>query len=78
LLDYPLAVASRLRELRSERAKLSPGAFTAAAVAARIGVTESAYLRWERGESAPRQRHVRALAREFGVSEAELGLIKAE
>ena len=55
-----------------ERAKTAPGAFTLAAIAARLGVTESAVSRWERGINRPTKRHQRALARVLGVTVEEL------
>ena len=63
---------TRLREIRMERAKTAPGAFTLAAIASRLGVTESAVSRWERGINQPTKRHLRALARVFGVTVEEL------
>lgn len=71
---YPDRVATRIRELRQERARQYPSAFTIAAVAHRIGVAESAVRRWETGVSRPRKRHARALARDLGVTLSELGL----
>ena len=50
-----------------------PAAFTLAAVAKRVGVTEAAMRRWEMGTSRPRARNLRALARELGVSVEQLG-----
>jgi transcriptional regulator with XRE-family HTH domain len=55
-----------------ERAKTAPGAFTLAAIASRLGVTESAVSRWERGINRPTKRHQRALARVLGVTVDEL------
>jgi transcriptional regulator with XRE-family HTH domain len=71
---YPEAVGNRLRELRLARARVAPSAFTLGALASRIGVDQSTLWRWERGTQRPTRRHVRALAREFAVSEADLGL----
>lgn len=65
---------NRIRELRQERIKLAPRAFTAASVAGRLGVTENTLLRWERGQAQPRKRHAQALAQELGVSVADLAL----
>jgi ribosome-binding protein aMBF1 (putative translation factor) len=65
---------SRIRELREERAKTAPAAFTRRALAQRLGVTEDMVRRWEVGGAKPRQRHARALAREFGIGVGELGL----
>jgi transcriptional regulator with XRE-family HTH domain len=74
---YPEAVSpTPLRQLREDRARLAPVAFTLAALAHRIGVSESAVWRWEQGIAVPRRRHLRALAREFGVSIEELGLTR--
>jgi len=63
---------TRLREIRLERAQTAPGAFTLAAIASRLGVTESAVSRWERGINTPTKRHQRALARVLGVTVEEL------
>lgn len=71
---YALAVANRIRELRLEHAKRSPVAFKAAKLADRIGVTESALLRWERGDTRPTKLHARKLAVEFGVTVDDLKL----
>jgi transcriptional regulator with XRE-family HTH domain len=68
---------NRIRALREERAKLLPALFTLTAVARRMGVAESTFRAWEQGSSQPRKRHIRALAREFGVSVEELGLDEA-
>jgi transcriptional regulator with XRE-family HTH domain len=65
---------SRIRELRRERAKVAPAAFTLEALARRLGVSTSTLVRWEAGASRPTRRHARALARELGVSVDELGL----
>jgi transcriptional regulator with XRE-family HTH domain len=65
---------NRVRELREERAKLLPALFTLTAVARRMGVAESTFRAWEQGTSRPRKRHARALAKEFGVTEADLQL----
>jgi hypothetical protein len=73
---YPLGVASsnRLRELRLDRAKVAPAAFTLGALASRLGVDQSTLWRWERGVQQPTRRHLRALAREFAVAVEDLGL----
>lgn len=65
---------TRLRELREERARTAPVAFTQAAIASRIGVSVNAYRAWESGHSHPRKRHLRALAREFGIPPEEFSL----
>jgi transcriptional regulator with XRE-family HTH domain len=65
---------NRIRELRLEHARQHPPAFTAAALAHRLGIDSSTLRRWERGVTRPTQRHARWLAREFGVSVAELQL----
>lgn len=65
---------SRVRELREERARATPAAFTQAAVARRLGVAESTLRAWETGASVPRKRHARALARDLGVSVEDLEL----
>jgi transcriptional regulator with XRE-family HTH domain len=67
-------MASRIRELRELRMRDYPTLFTARALSARIGVTESAYLRWEAGTARPRARHAATLAKELGVEVFELGL----
>jgi transcriptional regulator with XRE-family HTH domain len=68
---------NRIRELRLERAKLAPSAFTLAALALRLGVTEWTVRAWEHGRSRPTSRHARRLAKEFGVSVDDLGLTAA-
>jgi transcriptional regulator with XRE-family HTH domain len=73
LHGYAFAV-NRIRELRLEHARQHPPAFTAAALAHRLGIDSSTLRRWERGVTRPTQRHARGLAREFGVSVEELGL----
>jgi transcriptional regulator with XRE-family HTH domain len=65
---------NRIRAIREERGKMVPAAFTLAAVARRLGVTEGMVRRWELGTNRPRPRHARALARELGVSVEELQL----
>jgi transcriptional regulator with XRE-family HTH domain len=69
-----LAAVSRVRELRLERAKMAPAAFTLEALARRLGVSTSTLVRWEAGTSKPTRRHARALARELGVGVDELEL----
>lgn len=69
-----LARSNRIREIRQERAKIVPAAFSVSAVARRIGVSETALRRWESGAAKPRRRHARVLARELGVEVADLGL----
>jgi transcriptional regulator with XRE-family HTH domain len=69
-----LRAVNRIRDLRLERAKTFPTLFTAASLAARISVTETTLLRWERGESRPHARHLRQLAKELGVTVEELEL----
>lgn len=71
---YALAVGNRIRELRLKRNAEVPPHFTAAKLAARIGVTESALLRWERGDTRPTKRNIARLAHELGVKVEELGL----
>lgn len=71
---YSVGVANRIRELRLERAKVTPTAFTIRAVAQRVGVTEGMVRRWEQGRAVPRQRHASRLARDLGVTIDELGL----
>lgn len=81
-------VANRLRELREERARrlyglpdgvpVNPrqaGLFTIASLAQRVGVGERTLRYWEAGVTLPTRRHQRALAREFGVTVDELGLL---
>ena len=49
-----------------------------AAVAQRVGVAERTLRYWESGETQPTKRHAQRLAREFGVTVADLGLDQAE
>jgi transcriptional regulator with XRE-family HTH domain len=67
-------VPNRIHELRLLRGRDAPGAFTQAAIAIRLGVTERTVWRWEHGISRPPKRHARALARALGVKVEELGL----
>lgn len=53
---------------------MAPAAFTLAALAHRLRVDQSTLWRWEHGLQQPTQRHLRALAKEFGVSPEELGI----
>jgi DNA-binding XRE family transcriptional regulator len=69
-----LIYVTRIRELREERAKVAPAAFTQAALAQRVGVSINALRAWEAGTSRPRQRMAKALARELNVTVDELGL----
>jgi transcriptional regulator with XRE-family HTH domain len=71
-------VANRIRELRLERARQFPSAFTIAEVAQRIGIAERTLRYWETGETQPTKRHAQRLAKEFGVTVADLGLDQAE
>lgn len=75
---YPEAVegssGSKIRAARLERAKIVPSAFTVVAVARRVGVNERTVRSWETGQSRPHQRHARRLAKELGVTLAEIGL----
>jgi len=73
-LDCCRSMPNRIRELRLERAKVAPGAFTIAALAIRLGVTEWTVRAWEHDRSRPTARHARRLAKEFGVAVEELGL----
>jgi len=74
IAGYADAVANRIRELRLERARQFPSAFSIAAVAQRLGVAERTLRYWESGETQPTKRHAQRLAREFGVTVADLGL----
>ncbi|HZT82239.1 MAG TPA: helix-turn-helix transcriptional regulator [Gemmataceae bacterium] len=65
---------NRIQALRLEKAKLAPSAFSQEALARRLGVSARTVARWEAGESKPRKRHARALARELGVDVDDLGL----
>jgi transcriptional regulator with XRE-family HTH domain len=67
-------MANRIRNIRESRAKIVPAAFTLTAVAKRVGVSDTAFRRWEQGVSRPTFRHARRLAKELGVTVAELGL----
>jgi transcriptional regulator with XRE-family HTH domain len=57
---------NRLRELRGRR-------FTQEELAELIQVNPSTYRSWEDGSHRPRPRHVRALCKQLGVEEHELG-----
>ena len=67
-------MATRIRETRLQEAQDTPSAFTLAAVALRAGVAMSTLQTWESGESRPRQRNARRLAKALGVSLDDLGL----
>jgi transcriptional regulator with XRE-family HTH domain len=69
---------NQIRRLRLERERIAPGAFSAAALAHRVGVTEGALLQWERGETRPRRRHLAKLARALNVAPEALGLTQAQ
>jgi transcriptional regulator with XRE-family HTH domain len=60
------AYPNNLRRLRGRR-------FTVPEMARRIGVSDSTYKSWERGEHRPFPRNIRALCAAFGVQEHELG-----
>jgi transcriptional regulator with XRE-family HTH domain len=64
----------RIRAIREERSKVVPAAFTLAAVARRVGVSEYTMRRWELGQARPHGRNARRLAKELGVDLGELGL----
>ncbi len=55
-----------------------PAAFSSAAVARRVGVTDRTMWRWEHGLNRPHARHARALAKELGVALADLQLDEAK
>ena len=65
---------SRIRQIREEKAKLAPAAFTQAAVATRVGVTINALRAWELDRARPRKAAAKRLARALGVQVEELGL----
>lgn len=65
---------NRIRAIREERAKLIPAEFTQAGLARRVGVTAETLRSWERGDSRPRQRAAKRLARALGVSVEDLAL----
>src|SRR4030081_546127 len=65
---------NRIRAIREERAKVVPAAFTATAIARRMGVSDRTLWAWEQGINRPRARHARALARELGATVDRLGL----
>ena len=65
---------NRIRALRLELARRHPLAFSAAAVARQLGVSEWTVRSWEMNRTRPTQRHARALARLLSVSVEELGL----
>jgi|SRR5215471_4427233 len=71
---YAQGVGNRIREIRLQRAKEYPQAFTRAAIAARIGVLERTIMDWELGKHRPSIRNARRLARFLQVSVDELGL----
>ena len=64
---------NRVREIRLEKRKVTPSAFTLAEVARRTGVSVSTLVSWEMGAATPHIRNRRALARALGVSVTELG-----
>ncbi|HEY7201870.1 MAG TPA: helix-turn-helix domain-containing protein [Candidatus Dormibacteraeota bacterium] len=64
----------RVREIRLERARTVPAAFTLAAVAARAGVSVTTLRKWELGQARPRVRAAKALAKALGVKVEDLGL----
>jgi len=69
-----LCALNRIREIRQDKSKLAPAAFTQAAVAARVGVTVNALRAWELGRARPRKATARRIARALGVTVEELGL----
>lgn len=69
-----LNAVNRIREIREERAAMVPAAFTAVALSRRVGVSDKTLRSWEHGVSQPTARHARALARELGVTVADLRL----
>ena len=73
-----MVVPNRIRDLRLERARQFPAAFSIAEMARRLGVAERTIRYWESGESLPTKRHAQRLARDFGVTVAELGLDEPE
>jgi DNA-binding XRE family transcriptional regulator len=81
-VGYALGVAgeapNRIRAVREERDKLIPGEFTQAGLARRVGVTAETLRSWERGDSRPRQRAAKRLAKALGVTVEELELAPQE
>jgi transcriptional regulator with XRE-family HTH domain len=69
-----LPVPNRIRTLREQCAAVYPAAFSATAVAHRLGVTDKTLRSWEQGIRRPTARHARALARDLGVTVQDLGL----
>jgi DNA-binding transcriptional regulator YiaG len=69
-----LWTVSRIRQIREEKAKLAPAAFTQAAVALRVGVTVNALRAWELDRARPRKATAKRLARALGVQVDQLGL----
>jgi DNA-binding transcriptional regulator YiaG len=67
-------VPNRIRQRRLELAKQHPQAFSAAAVARQLGVSDWTVRSWEMDRTRPNKRHAKALARLLGVSVEELGL----
>jgi DNA-binding XRE family transcriptional regulator len=67
-------MANRIQELREAKARFAPAAFTQAALAQRLGVTEWTVRAWENNRSRPTARHRSRLARELGVTVKALGL----
>lgn len=68
-----LTTVNRVRDIRLEKRKVAPSAFTLAEVARRTGVSVSTLVSWESGEATPHKRNQRALARALGVSVTDLG-----
>ncbi len=63
-----------IRAIREELAARVPAAFTIVALSRRVGVSDKTLRSWEQGTSRPTARHARALARELGVTVADLHL----
>ena len=64
---------NRVRDIRLEKRKIAPSAFTLAEVARRTGVSVSTLVSWESAKATPHKRNQRALARALGVSVTDLG-----
>ncbi len=64
---------NRVKEWRLKRAETVPAAFSVAEVARRLRVSERTYRDWEAGRHRPSRRSRVAIARDLGVTVADLG-----
>lgn len=65
-LPWSDALAARLREARRRRDE------TQTEAAARFGITQPSYSRWELGQSSPSEQHLDALASFLGMAPDDL------